>query len=44
MTELHYVERPRWRQTEVPYRGGKVRAICVALQPTTILLRLKGTR
>jgi hypothetical protein len=41
MTTLKHTPRPRWRQTSHEERG---RPVCVALQPHSLLLRLKGTR
>jgi uncharacterized protein YqjF (DUF2071 family) len=45
MVELTYQAKPRWRKTETLTRdGGHVGVIVVALQPTALLLRIKGTR
>lgn len=44
MTKLRYSTKPRWRESEVVYRDARRRLICIALEPSSILLRLKGTR
>jgi hypothetical protein len=41
MTTLKHTPKPRWRQTAAEERG---RPVCVALQPHSLLLRLKGKR
>lgn len=44
MTKLKFTNAPRWRETDVVVRDGRTRTLAVALQPTALLLRLKGTR
>ena len=44
MYKLKYRTKPTWRESQIPYRDKKMRLICVALQPTSVLLRLKKTR
>lgn len=45
MTRITYSAAPRWRETEVVTRdAGRTRPLIVALEPTALLVRLKGTR
>lgn len=41
MTPIKYHDRPRWRESQHLAQG---RAVCVALEPTAVLIRLKGLR
>lgn len=41
---IRFNPEPNWKETEVAFRSHPPRIICVALQPTAIELRLKGTR
>ena len=34
----------KWRETQALTRDRRIRAVCVALTPTALLLRQKGTR
>ena len=44
MTPIRYSNPPRWRQSEVLIRDRGTRLLTVALEPSALLLRLKGTR
>jgi len=45
LTPLRFNPTPRWRKSQAASRErGKTRPIVVAMEPASLLLRLKGTR
>lgn len=45
MTALRQRNKPLWKETAYAVRDrGKIRPVCVALEPASLLLRPKGTR
>jgi hypothetical protein len=45
MTVIQFHQKKRWREATVATReAGKIRSVCLALDPTAILFRRKGTR